>query len=151
MQRLPPSEQAQLSRPYIAREANIAAWSYTKVAILFFTAMLVTWIPSTANRVYSVVNPGFVSPQLQFASAFVLPLQGFWNSVIYTTTSWHACRKFFSGSLRRPKVPGNVGLGPMGFGMHGRPNIRLASRDKYDETESTTELASRPHSKASLR
>lgn len=147
--KLPPSEQIHFSRPYITKEANIAAWSYTKVAILFFTAMLVTWIPSTANRVYSVVNPGYISPGLQFASAFVLPLQGFWNAVIYTTTSWHACRKFFSGSLRSPKGSSAVSLGPIGFSKHGRPDIRLASRDIGNDTESTTELASRPHSKGS--
>jgi len=145
---LPRSEQIQLTRPYIAMEANNAAWSYTKVAILFFTAMLVTWIPSSANRVYSVVNPGYISPPLQFASAFVLPLQGFWNAVIYITTSWTACKKFFSGSLRAPKVP--VNARPNGFAMHGRPD-RLGSRDKRLETESTTEFASRPGSRGSQR
>src|SRR5690606_13524825 len=37
-------------------EAHNAAWSYTKCAILFFTAILITWIPSSANRAYSVIN-----------------------------------------------------------------------------------------------
>jgi hypothetical protein len=146
MPNLPQSERVQKSRPYIALEANNAAWSYAKVSLLFFTAMLVTWIPSTANRVYSVVNPGYISPSLQFASAFVLPLQGFWNAVIYITTSWCACRNFFSGSLLTSKVPTNVG--PTGFGMHGRPD-RFGSRDKSSETESTTELASRPGTRGS--
>jgi hypothetical protein len=148
MPQLPRSEHIRLSRPYVTMEANNAAWSYTKVAILFFTAMLVTWIPSSANRVYSVVNPGYISPPLQFASAFVLPLQGFWNAVIYMTTSWHACRNFFSGSLRPSKGP--VGVRPIGFGMHGRPD-QLASRDKSSETESTIELASLPGSRGSHR
>jgi hypothetical protein len=148
MPNLPQSERVQKSRPYIAIEANNAAWSYAKVALLFFTAMLVTWIPSTANRVYSVVNPDYISPSLQFASAFVLPLQGFWNAVIYTTTSWRACRNFFSGSLRTSKVP--INARPTAFGMHGRPD-RVGSRDKSSETESTTELASRPGTKGSQR
>lgn len=73
-------------------ELNNAAWSYTKCAILFFTALLITWIPSSANRVYSAVHPGDVSVTLQFMSAFVLPLQGFWNAVIYAVTSWGACK-----------------------------------------------------------
>jgi len=145
---LPQSEHVQLSRPYVAMEANNAAWSYAKVALLFFTAMLVTWIPSSANRFYSVVHPGYISPSLQFASAFVLPLQGFWNAAIYITTSWKACRKFFSGSLRPAKVPASVR--PIGFGMHGRPD-RLGSRDKSSETESTTELANRPGTRGSQR
>jgi hypothetical protein len=141
MPSLPKSEHLQLGRPYVAMEANNAAWSYAKVALLFFTAMLVTWIPSSANRVYSVAHPGYISPSLQFASAFVLPLQGFWNAVIYITTSWRACQMFFSGSLRRPKTP--VNIRSMGFGMHGRLD-RFGSHDKSSETESTTELASRP-------
>jgi hypothetical protein len=75
-----------------AYEANNATWSYTKCAILFFTAMLVTWIPSSANRVYSVVHPGEASLALEYMSAFVLPLQGFWNAIIYCVTSWGACK-----------------------------------------------------------
>ncbi|PFH56877.1 hypothetical protein XA68_15827 [Ophiocordyceps unilateralis] len=74
-------------------ELNNAAWSYTKCAILFFTAILITWIPSSANRVYSVVHQNEVFPPLEFMSAFVLPLQGFWNAVIYAVTSWSACQK----------------------------------------------------------
>lgn len=154
MPNLPQSEHVQLARPYVAMEANNAAWAYTKVALLFFTAMLVTWIPSSANRVYSVVHPPYISTPLIFASAFVLPLQGFWNAVIYITTSWSACRKFFSGSLRAPRGGGGGGgavhVRPIAFGMHGRPD-RLGSRDKSCETESTTELASRPGSKGSQR
>jgi hypothetical protein len=146
MPNLPQSEHTQLSRPYVVMEANNAAWSYTKVAILFFTAMLVTWIPSSANRVYSVAHPDTIYPSLQFASAFVLPLQGFWNAVIYITTSWKACRRFFSGSLRPSESPDSAR--PIGYGMHGRPD-RLGSRDKNIETESTTELASRPGTKGS--
>ncbi|PHH67563.1 hypothetical protein CDD82_1325 [Ophiocordyceps australis] len=77
-------------------ELNNAAWSYTKCAILFFTAILITWIPSTANRVYSVVHGNDVFAPLEFMSAFVLPLQGFWNAVIYAVTSWSACKTFFA-------------------------------------------------------
>ena len=102
---LPPSSRPELPRRNVTAEANRAAFSYAKVAILFFTAMLVTWIPSSANRVYSLAYPGYISPQLQFASALVLPLQGFWNSVIYTTTSGQASKNFITGRLfqTRPK------------------------------------------------
>src|SRR6266536_2659197 len=48
-------------RSYFANEASNAAWSYTKVAMLFFLAMMVTWIPSSANRVYSIAHQGQVS------------------------------------------------------------------------------------------
>lgn len=77
-------------------EANKAGWTYAKCALLFFTAMLITWIPSSANRVYSVLhaNNESIAP-LEYMSAFVLPLQGFWNALIYTLTSWKACKSFF--------------------------------------------------------
>lgn len=29
---------------------------------------------------------------LTYASSFVLPLQGFWNTVVYITVSWHVFR-----------------------------------------------------------
>jgi hypothetical protein len=82
---------------YATMQANNAIWSYTKVAMLFFFAMMVTWIPSSANRVYSVVHPGEVSLTLEYISAFVLPLQGFWNAIIYAVTSLQACRKVWMG------------------------------------------------------
>ncbi|KLU91433.1 G-protein coupled receptor [Magnaporthiopsis poae ATCC 64411] len=80
-----------VARRKISQEANNAAWSYTKCAILFFTAMLVTWIPSSANRVYSFVHVNQMNLTLEYMSAFVLPLQGFWNAIIYVVTSWSAC------------------------------------------------------------
>lgn len=76
-------------------EIHNATWSYTKCAILFFSVLLVTWIPSSGNRVYSMINGGDVSKPLFFASAFVLPLQGFWNAIIYIVTSWAACKSLW--------------------------------------------------------
>lgn len=95
-------------------DANSAAWSYTKCSILFFTAILVTWIPSTANRVYGVIQPDGVSLPLEYMSAFVLPLQGFWNAVIYMVTSWKACKtlmddiRFFFKGGRKANVPARL-------------------------------------------
>jgi hypothetical protein len=77
-------------------EAHRATWSYTKCAILFFAALLITWIPSSGNRVYSMVHAGEFSKPLFYASAFVLPLQGFWNAIIYAVTSWAACKSFWA-------------------------------------------------------
>ncbi|KAK3940789.1 G-protein coupled receptor [Diplogelasinospora grovesii] len=123
-----------------AYEANNAAWSYTKCAILFFTAMLVTWIPSSANRVYSVVHPDEVSLPLEYMSAFVLPLQGFWNALIYIVTSWKACQMLWDDlvTVRRPKVQ-ELAAASGAFQMMG--NGRSRSSDKNYESESMTELA----------
>ncbi|KHN97529.1 G-protein coupled receptor [Metarhizium album ARSEF 1941] len=73
-------------------EHKNAAWSYTKCALLYFTVILVTWIPASANRVYSLAHDGHASVPVAFMSAFVLPLQGFWNWIIYVFMSWTACK-----------------------------------------------------------
>jgi len=85
-------QQLQRRKNRAALEANAAAWGYTKCAILFFVSLLVTWVPSSINRVYSLVHPGLISVPVTYASAVVLPLMGFWNFVIYVTTSWAACK-----------------------------------------------------------
>ncbi|KAL8790043.1 MAG: hypothetical protein Q9195_006545 [Heterodermia aff. obscurata] len=82
-----------------ALEANTAAWGYTKCAILFFISLLVTWVPSSINRVYSLVYPERISVHFTYASAVVLPLMGFWNSVIYITTSWAACKSLLRNAI----------------------------------------------------
>ncbi|PNY26826.1 Cyclic AMP receptor 2 [Tolypocladium capitatum] len=76
-------------------EFKSAAWSYSKCALLYFTSSLITWIPSTANRLYNSIHGGAVLVPLAFMSAFVLPLQGFWNCLIYTVISWGACKNLF--------------------------------------------------------
>lgn len=135
-----------------AYEANTAAWSYTKCAILFFSALLVTWIPSSANRVYSVVHIEESSEPLEYASAFVLPLQGFWNALIYIVTSWKACQMLADDVLhgaragRRPNVQELVGF-PRNDNFKMMSPGRKAPSDKNYESESMTELAnSRPNS-----
>ena len=81
-------------------EANTAAWGYTKCAILFFVSLLVTWVPSSINRIYSLAHPDLISVPFTYASAVVLPLMGFWNFVIYVTTSWAACKLLFNSIIR---------------------------------------------------
>ncbi|KAH6979185.1 hypothetical protein EDB82DRAFT_558807 [Fusarium venenatum] len=86
--------QSKTPRPSLRPSNDVykAAWAYTKVAMLFFVVILITWIPSSANRMYSHIHPDKVSKPLQFMSATVLPLQGFWNAVIYAVTSKDACK-----------------------------------------------------------
>jgi len=88
------------TRNRAANEANAAAFGYTKVALLFFVSLLVTWVPSSINRVYSVFHPDVVSLPFSYATGIVLPLMGFWNSVIYITTSWRAVSLLFRGKLQ---------------------------------------------------
>ncbi len=101
------SEYRQIKKHRTAVEANRAAFGYTKVASLFFISLLVTWVPSSINRVYSLIYPDSISVPYAYAAGVVLSLMGFWNSVIYITTSRAACRTLFSSLWR--KVGGNCG------------------------------------------
>ncbi|KAI1812231.1 family A G protein-coupled receptor-like protein [Poronia punctata] len=126
-------------------EAGNAAWSYTKCAILFFTALLVTWIPSSANRVYSLVHGDDTVVALQVLSAIVLPLQGFWNAIIYAVTSWHAVKLFFSelGSRKRNESESTRYPGPYSdIKLNFSFNFKGRNRGgKVDDTDSTVDLA----------
>ncbi|KAI1750105.1 G-protein coupled receptor [Xylaria castorea] len=120
-------------------DLNSAAWAYTKCAILFFTALAVTWLPSSANRVYSVVHGGETVVALEILSAIVLPLQGTWNAVIYIVTSWAAVKLFFSELLH------HAGHGAPSAGppkdQRNLPFTHKSRSRTSDDTDSMTELA----------
>ncbi|KAI1436020.1 G-protein coupled receptor [Xylaria sp. CBS 124048] len=126
-------------------DTNKAAWAYAKCAILFFTALLVTWIPSSANRVYSLVHHGESQPALLILAALVLPLQGFWNAIIYIVTSWAAVKLFVSELTHRLEgrdVPSSPFMSSPQHPRHvsaafGRAGSRL---NEMKETESVTGL-----------
>jgi len=146
-------------RQYTANEANTAIWSYTKVSLLFFVAMMVTWIPSSANRVYSAVHKDQVSLPLEYASALVLPLQGFWNAIIYATTSLQACKELCS-NIRSRKLTKESRVrtpNPLTHYVeddrehHGAERLssahaspRSGNKSFYVDTSSETELQIRP-------
>lgn len=110
-----------------AVEANKAAFGYTKVASLFFVSLLVTWVPSSINRVYSLIYPESISVPYAFAAGVVLSLMGFWNSVIYITTSRAACRTLFLSLFGK-------------FGANGGSRLPI---DGNGARESTTRRSSR--------
>lgn len=135
-----------------ATQSDNANWAYAKVAVLFFVALMVTWIPSSANRVFSYVHPGQISLGLEFASAFVLPLQGFWNGLIYATTSIPACKSFWR-ELRGRKVfttkplrRVSTNFPPNNETLRGPPSSRGGM---FTEIDSLTTNESRPNSKDS--
>lgn len=159
-----PYEPKSTPRKYSAVEANTAIWSYAKVSFLFFMAMMVTWIPSSANRVYSVIHPGQISVGLAYASALVLPLQGFWNATIYASTSLSACSELWKNTKAgQPLRECELG---MLFGNRRRqrssedrehfgrlrsvPHSSPTSKKFFVENESETELQpSRPNTQGS--
>ncbi|KAM0350088.1 hypothetical protein ACHAPU_003251 [Fusarium lateritium] len=70
--------------------------AYLRTSFIFGFAVLITWIPSSINRLYSLTHADRISFSLSVASGCVLPLQGVWNALIYFTTSW----KTFCEELR---------------------------------------------------
>jgi hypothetical protein len=85
-----------LTRDAAEAETNAEAWLYARVAFLFFFALIITWVPTSVNRVYTLVNPTVVNFPLNYISSLVFPLQGFWNLIVYVITSQTACRRLWN-------------------------------------------------------
>ncbi|KAI1152184.1 hypothetical protein F4825DRAFT_462059 [Nemania diffusa] len=66
--------------------------AYLRTSFVFAVSVLITWTPSSINRIHDIVRPQEFSYALNLASAIVLPLQGLWNAVIFFSTSWVALR-----------------------------------------------------------
>ncbi|MCJ1408380.1 hypothetical protein MMC19_002455 [Ptychographa xylographoides] len=140
----PVTQSLQRRQHNVALEANTAAWGYLKCAMLFFISLLITWVPSSANRVYSLVHPTEVSFTANYAGGLVLPLMGFWNAVIYTTTSWRAVQSLFSDfkqsralpSLRGRSISTGVEMGrPRSLSSGAREVLRPpASRSSFTDS-----------------
>ncbi|KAI0593261.1 hypothetical protein F4775DRAFT_520874 [Biscogniauxia sp. FL1348] len=67
--------------------------AYLRTSFVFAISVLVTWTPSSINRVHDLVATGDASFGLNLASSVVLPLQGVWNAVIFFSTSWRTLRE----------------------------------------------------------
>jgi hypothetical protein len=67
--------------------------AYLRTSFVFAVSVLITWTPSSINRVHDIVRPQEFSYPLNLASAIVLPLQGLWNAIIFFSTSWVALRE----------------------------------------------------------
>ncbi|KAI9823875.1 MAG: hypothetical protein M1832_002192 [Thelocarpon impressellum] len=129
---LSPGSRPRLHRRPSAFENNAAAWGYTRCAFFFFMAMLVTWVPSSVNRVYGLLHPTTFSFSLNYLSALVLPLQGFWNAVIYFSTSLPACLALWRQLRGHAPPPSSSPLhGGLGKGM-GRRRRRTMSYGMLD-------------------
>jgi len=109
-----------------AMDWNSPAWSYFKVAFLMFAALVIVWVPSTVNRVQQFLAKGNPIFGLNLASAMVLPLQGFWNAMVYISTTWPECKRALQEILDC-----------MGIGKHrGRPAVHTRERSSSRTTRS---------------
>jgi hypothetical protein len=88
------------------RRVDAVKKAYLRTSAIFALSVLFTWTPSSINRVHSLLHPERVSYGLTVASAFVLPLQGVWNAVIYFSTSWRPlCEEIAALQGKRKGLP----------------------------------------------
>ncbi|KAH7116431.1 hypothetical protein EDB81DRAFT_248244 [Dactylonectria macrodidyma] len=128
-------------------QSDKSVLSYTRCALLFFAALLITWIPSSANRLYFLIHDKSSLP-LGYMTALVLPLQGFWNALIYFSTSRAACKDFFASLRARRRRPnlsefaGSVDVVGRNTGQgHQLDQMRTSTKPgRYGDTESTISL-----------
>ncbi|KAF7555580.1 hypothetical protein G7Z17_g2091 [Cylindrodendrum hubeiense] len=71
--------------------------AYLRTSFLFALSVLVTWTPSSMNRIHSWMV-GESPYEYHVATAAVLPLQGLWNAVIFFITSTHSLREGIRGT-----------------------------------------------------
>ncbi|KAK4184163.1 putative G-protein coupled receptor [Podospora australis] len=100
--------------------------AYLRTSFVFAVSVLVTWTPSSVNRVYSLMYPERTSYGLNLASAVVLPLQGLWNAVIFTATTWTILREEYF-KLKRRWWPGR---GSQRLGENNQTGQNSGFRDR---------------------
>jgi hypothetical protein len=77
---------------YKLKKLDPVKLAYLRTSFIFAISVLVTWTPSSINRVHNLFHKDQPNFPLNAASAVVLPLQGVWNAVIYFITSWSIFR-----------------------------------------------------------
>lgn len=120
--------------------------AYLRTSFLFALSVLVTWIPSSLNRIHSWLD-GESPFEYHVATAAVLPLQGLWNAVILFVTSSHALKEFLRARLGmccerdEEEEEETEQVGGMANGMTcrgARPDSMLDDDDDDDDLDSGT-------------
>lgn len=105
--------------------------AYLRTSGIFGISVLITWIPSSINRIYSLWNGGQVSYPLSIASGCVLPLQGVWNAIIFFTTSWSDVQAE-AKTLKARLGYGGVCEYPRGTRTRLESRLGISSVETYD-------------------
>ncbi|KZL82772.1 g-protein coupled receptor [Colletotrichum incanum] len=107
--------------------------AYLRTSFIFAFSVLVTWTPSSINRVFNMIRRDESHFGLNVASATVLPLQGVWNAVIFFMTSWTVFKEEWKDMRGRRQIR----LGSCGEdGLHGGVRIELLRGDQQDRFRS---------------
>lgn len=102
--------------------------AYLRTSFVFAISVLVTWTPSSINRVHDLIYTNNASFGLNLASSVVLPLQGVWNAVIFFTTGWKTLREDLHAFIDRRR---------------GLPRGHLAATAARSERERAVQLERR--------
>ncbi|KAK9413058.1 putative G-protein coupled receptors family 2 profile 2 domain-containing protein [Seiridium unicorne] len=107
-------------------------FAYLRTSFIFAISVLVTWTPSSINRVHDLATHSSASFGLNLASGIVLPLQGLWNAFIFFLTSWRPLKEEFQLLMGR---------------MRGLPRGHHAAAAVRNERERDLEMDNRAHRK----
>ncbi|KOS22860.1 Cyclic AMP receptor-like protein A [Escovopsis weberi] len=109
--------------------------AYLRTSFLFAISVLVTWIPSSLNRIHSWRFKESPYP-FHVATAAVLPLQGLWNGIIFFVTSWRALRRWWqNGGAQDDEAAMNEDVAING--RRSGPNDVLDTSDLEDMDSAT--------------
>lgn len=111
--------------------------AYLRTSFLFALSVLVTWIPSSLNRIHSWLV-GHSPYEYHVATAAVLPLQGLWNAVIFFVTSTTALKEWVRNLRDGHHVVEMVQTGGERTGS-GSP-IERNSQSFLDDTDSGSDV-----------
>ncbi|KAL2136204.1 hypothetical protein VTI74DRAFT_5082 [Chaetomium olivicolor] len=119
--------------------------AYLRTSFIFAVSILVTWTPSSINRVYSLVHPTKTSYGLNVAGALVLPLQGLWNAIIFVFTTWAVLKEELR-DLTRGQWPGRR----LSDDRTGNPPVP-GFRTRHGSVSENQELPTMPPRMANVR
>ncbi|RDW68711.1 putative cAMP receptor (Car4) [Aspergillus mulundensis] len=82
---VPPYVANKRPAPLIRQHSAVSLRKFLPMPILFFVALLATWVTPTIDRIYAFRHPGQEPYGLMLAVAGLGSLRGFWNGVIFLT------------------------------------------------------------------
>ncbi|OIW34663.1 family A G protein-coupled receptor-like protein [Coniochaeta ligniaria NRRL 30616] len=147
-----PTRLASGTRHFLTKLSNLdpVKLAYLRTSFVFAISILITWAPSSINRVYTLIYPSRFNFGLNMASAVVLPLQGVWNAVIYCATSWYVLvgevaelrGRLWAGGGRRGQGGGmGVGVGVAFDGVDGGRRRGRGTRERGFELSPTPRVS----------
>ncbi|KAL4804577.1 hypothetical protein BDV18DRAFT_161672 [Aspergillus unguis] len=71
--------------PLIRRQSVVSLRKFLIMPVMFFLALMTTWVAPTINRMYAFRYPGREPYGLMLAVAALGSLRGFWNGIIFIT------------------------------------------------------------------